>query len=79
MKNLIVIVGLPGSGKTFASEIIKSKFKADTFHTGDIIRQEIKRRGWKYTPKTDTFIAHWFHSQGREKLLLSRLWNQIKK
>lgn len=79
MKKLIIIVGLPGSGKSFAANIIKRKFKAEAFHTGNIIREEIKRRGWKYTPKTDALVAHWFHTSDREKLLVKRVWSKIKK
>ncbi|MFH0928930.1 MAG: AAA family ATPase [Candidatus Aenigmatarchaeota archaeon] len=79
MENLIVIVGLPGSGKSFASDIIRKRFKARAFNTGDLIRDEIKRRGWKYTPETDARIARWYHSEGREKLLIRRLFDKVRK
>jgi len=78
-KKLILIVGLPGSGKSTAAEIIKRKFDAEIINTGDIIREEIKNRGLKYTPKIDAFFAHWFHTSGREKLLVKRAWNKIRK
>ena len=78
MKKIILIVGLPGSGKSLASEIIKRKFKAEKFSSGDIIREEIKRRGWKYTPENDRKIADWFHTGDREKLLVKRTWSKIK-
>ena len=79
MKKIIVIVGLPGSGKTLAAEIIKKRFKAATFKSGDIIRDEVKRRGLKYTPENDSKIAHWFNTNGREKLLSRRLWDKVKR
>jgi len=79
MKKIIVIVGLPGSGKSTAAEFIKKKFKADIVHTGDIIREEVKRRGLKYTPKTDALVAHWFHEHGRERIIVKRTWDKIKK
>jgi len=79
MKKVIIIVGLPGSGKSLAAEIIKKKFKADSFRSGDIIRDEIKRRGLEYNPENDAKIAHWFNVQGREELLSKRLWNKAKK
>ncbi len=75
---LILIVGLPGSGKTFAGQILKKRFKAKVVETGDVIRDEIKRRGWKYTPKTSEKIRHYFHS-GREHLVVKRTWNKVKK
>ncbi|MFH1473754.1 MAG: AAA family ATPase [Candidatus Aenigmatarchaeota archaeon] len=79
MKKIIVIVGLPGSGKSLAAEIIKKMFNADSFKSGDIIRDEIKRRGLKYTPENDSIAAHWFNVNGREKLLSRRLWGKVKK
>src|SRR3972149_8117231 len=79
MKKIILIVGMPGSGKSLASEIIKKKFKAEKFSSGDIIREEIKRRGWKYTPENDRKIADWFHTGDRENLLVKRTWNKIRK
>jgi len=79
LKKLILIVGLPGSGKSTAVEFIKKEFNADIFHTGDIIREEVKKRGLNYTPKTDAFIAHWFHTGGRERLLVKRVWDKVKK
>jgi len=73
------MVGLPGSGKSFAADTLKKRFKAEVFHSGDIIREEIKRRGLKYTPETDALIAHWFHTSGREKLLIKIVWDKIRK
>jgi len=79
MKKIIIIVGLPGSGKTLAAEVIKKNFNAETFKSGDIIRDEVKRRGLKYTPENDSKIAHWFNVNGRERLLSKRLWKKIRK
>ena len=79
MKKIILIVGLPRSGKSLAADIIKRRFKADVFRSGDIIREEIKRRGMKYTPQSDTLVAHWFNTHGREKILTKRVWDKVKK
>ena len=76
-KALILIVGLPGSGKSFAASVIKKHFHANVFETGDIIREEIKRRGLHYTPENDTKVRLWFHS-GREHLIVERLWKKVK-
>lgn len=78
-KKLIVILGLPGSGKSTAADFIKKEFNADVFHSGDIVREEIRKRGLEYTPKTDALIAHWFHTSGRERLLVKRVWDKMKK
>jgi dephospho-CoA kinase len=79
MKKLIVIVGLPRSGKSLAADIIKRRFKADVFHSGDVIREEVKRRGMKYTPQSDALVAHWFNTHGREKILTKKVWDKVKK
>lgn len=76
-KALILIIGLPGSGKSFAAEVIKKHFHAKTLKTGDVIRDEIKRRGLPYTPENDTKIRLWFHN-GREHLIVERLWKKMK-
>ena len=76
-KALILIVGLPGSGKSFAASVIKKHFHAKVLMTGDVIREEIKRRGLPYTPENDTKIRLWFHT-GRENLIVKRLWFQMK-
>jgi len=76
-KALILIVGLPGSGKSFAAYVIKKHFHAKVFETGDVIREEIKRRGLPYTPENDTKVRLWFHS-GREHLIVERLWKKMK-
>ncbi|MBN2203353.1 MAG: AAA family ATPase [Candidatus Aenigmarchaeota archaeon] len=79
MEKLLIIVGLPGSGKSFAAEVVKEEFKASVFKSGDLIREEIKSRGLKYTPENDAKIAHWFHTSGRERLLIKRLFDKIER
>ena len=76
-KALILIVGMPGSGKSFASTVIKKHFHAKVLKTGDVIRGEIKKRGLPYMPENDTKIRLWFHS-GREHLIVERLWKKMK-
>ena len=78
-KLIIIVTGLPGSGKSSAAEMIKKNFSTVIVRTGDIVREEVKRRGLEYTPKTDALVAHWFHTGGREKLLVKRTWNKVKK
>lgn len=80
MKNqkIFILVGMPGSGKTLATEIIKKKFNAHIIHTGSLIKEEVKRRGWKYTPENDKKMRLWFNL-GREDLLAKRTWDKVKK
>jgi dephospho-CoA kinase len=76
-KLLILVTGMPGSGKSFAASVIKKHFKAKTFKTGDVIRDEIKRRGLKYNPENDKKMRIWFHS-GREHIVAERLWKKVR-
>lgn len=79
-KKLILIVGLPGSGKSTVAEFIKKEFNADIVHTGDVIRDEVKRRGLEYTPENDALIADWFNATEKgERLLVQRVWDKTKK
>jgi dephospho-CoA kinase len=76
-KVLIFILGLPGSGKSLAADALRKSFHAKVFKTGDIIREEVKKRGWKNTPENDKMMSLWFHD-GRERLIVKRLWSKIK-
>jgi len=79
MKKLILITGLPGSGKSVAADMIAKKYDAKIYHTGDLIREEVKKRKLPYTPASDKKVAEWFHKDGNEKLLAKRAWDKVKR
>ncbi len=79
MKKVILIVGMPGSGKSYAADAMRNKFGAKVIHSGDIIREEVEREGLKYSPTADAAIAHWFHSYGREALIVQKVFEMIQK
>jgi dephospho-CoA kinase len=79
MTKIVLVVGLPGSGKSTVANYIRDNYNARIFLSGDIIREEIKRRGLAYTPENDSKIAHWFHTSNREGLVVKRLWANIRK
>ncbi len=76
-KLVICLVGLPGAGKSTIAKIIKKNFSASVFETGDVIREEIKRRGLPYTKENDERVSRWFHA-GRERLIISRTASKMK-
>jgi len=76
---ILCIVGLPGSGKTFAGKLIKKHTGAYMISSGDIIREEVKSRGLKYSPTADAAVAAWFHEDGRWKAIVDKTWNRIKR
>jgi hypothetical protein len=46
--------------------------------SGDVIREEIRKRGLPYTLENDAKIRKWFHEEGRETLLLDRLLGKAR-
>ena len=46
MKKIIIVTGLPGAGKTAVSSYIK-ELGIPTFQSGDITREEMKKRGFE--------------------------------
>ena len=73
---LILIVGMPSSGKTTAARIL-GEMGFSVASTGDVIREEIKRRGLPYTKENDRKVADWFHEEGREKIVIDRLLKKV--
>ena len=74
---LILIVGMPSSGKTTAAKMLE-EMGFSVASTGDVIREEIKRRGLPYTKENDRKVADWFHEEGREKIVIARLRSKLK-
>lgn len=56
MKKIIVVTGLPGSGKSEVSEEIK-RSRVPTLYTGDIIREEVAQRGLELSVESSEYIA----------------------
>ena len=55
-RKIVVVTGLPGSGKSEVSREIKRR-KITTFITGNIIREEVSRRGLELTLESQEYIA----------------------
>lgn len=73
---ILVIIGMPASGKTSIAETAK-ELGIFTISTGDIVREEIKRRGMDYNEASDKEISEWFHEYGRERELMRRIVDKI--
>lgn len=74
---ILCIVGLPGSGKSTVTEMISRNFSACRLESGDIIREEVRRRGLRYTKENDRKVAEWFHA-GRESLITGRISKKMR-
>jgi dephospho-CoA kinase len=44
-KRALVIIGMPGSGKSTGADMLSNRLKVPRYSTGDIIRDEVKRQG----------------------------------
>ncbi|MCD6477029.1 MAG: nucleoside monophosphate kinase [Candidatus Aenigmarchaeota archaeon] len=78
MKKVLLIIGMPGSGKTTAANLLGKQLNANVIHSGDIVRQEIKRKGLKLTPEVDRKMRKYFHS-GREHIIVNKTIAQFKR
>lgn len=76
-KLILCIIGMPGAGKSTVAEMIGKNFPACVFETGDAIRDEIRRRGLRYTNENDEKISRWFHA-GRERLIIGRTARKMR-
>lgn len=76
-KLILCIIGMPGAGKTTVAKIIRKRFSACVFESGNIIREEIARRGLRYTKESDKKISEWFHA-GRENLIIERIAKKMR-
>ncbi len=56
MRTIIVVVGLPGAGKSAVSDILK-EMGIPMFRTGDVIREEVLKRGLELTIENQEKIS----------------------
>jgi dephospho-CoA kinase len=77
-RTIIVITGLPGSGKSEASGYIKS-LGIPMFRTGDIVREEVLRRGLELNAQNSEMIARKLREEEGMDVLARRLGGKIKK
>jgi len=73
---LVLVVGMPGSGKSTAAETAK-RLGFGVFSFGDIVRDEVRRRKLRENEENVEKTANWFHS-GREHLLAYRLEKKLR-
>lgn len=73
---LILLVGLTSSGKSTAAKILE-EMGFSVACSGDVIREEIRKRGLPYTKENDVKMAKWFNEQG-ENLVVERMLHRLK-
>ncbi|MFZ3077710.1 MAG: nucleoside monophosphate kinase [Candidatus Aenigmatarchaeota archaeon] len=76
-KLILCIIGLPGAGKSTVAKMIARNFSACSFESGNVIREEVRRRELRYTKENDRKIAEWFHA-GRENLIIERMAKKMR-
>lgn len=73
---LVLLVGLTSSGKSTAARIL-GEMGFSVACSGDVIREEICKRGLPYTKENDVKMCQWFNRQG-EGLVVERLLHKLK-
>jgi dephospho-CoA kinase len=59
-KRVVVVAGLPGSGKTTLSKSLSRAMKAPRHTCGDVVRGWIRGQGLPYTPQNDRIASQHF-------------------
>ena len=65
-KKVILLVGLPGSGKTTIAKRLSARLGAPMWTSGDVIRKTIAERGLPYTAANDRSVAEELARTGGE-------------
>jgi len=76
-RTILIVTGLPGSGKSEVSEYIKSK-GIPMFKTGDVIREEVIKRGLELTPQNSEMIARKLREEEGMDVAARRVGKKIK-
>lgn len=73
---IIIILGAPGSGKGTQAELIKKEFNLDHISTGELIRNEIKKK------TKNSAIINQYLKQGKlipNNIIINILYSKLKK
>jgi len=76
-KTIIVVTGLPGSGKSEVSSYMKS-LGIPMFRTGDVIREEVLKRGLELNPQNSEMIARRLREEEGMDVASRRVGKKIK-
>ncbi len=75
-RRLILVVGMPGSGKTIVTKIAK-KLNIKTYVMGDIVREEATRRGLAHTPENLNRVASELRRLYGEDIIARRVLERL--
>lgn len=54
---IVAVTGLPGSGKSVVARVIAEELESPIISMGDLVREEVRRRGLELTPWTLETVA----------------------
>jgi len=77
VKTILVVTGLPGSGKSEVSDYIKS-LGIPMLRSGDVIREEVMRRGLELNTKNSEMISRKLREEEGMDAPVRRVGEQIK-
>lgn len=78
MKKIIVIIGLPGSGKDTIAGFLKEK-GIPSYGLGDVVREEVRKRGLPITKENQEDVASDLRKKHGKDIVVRLLEEDIKK
>ncbi len=78
MRVIILLTGMPGSGKSVVSEVAK-EMGIEVFNMGDVVREEVFRRGLEPTPENILRVATELRERFGQNIIARRVAEKIAK
>jgi dephospho-CoA kinase len=79
MKQIIAIVGMPGSGKSVVTEYLKTKYDFDIIYFGGYILKEVKKQGLEISHENEKIIRERLRAEIGKDVIARLAYNDILK
>ena len=76
MRIIILLTGMPGSGKSVVSEVAR-EMDIEVFNMGDVVREEVSRRGLEPTPENILRVATELRRRFGQDIIARRVAEKI--
>lgn len=76
---VVAVTGLPGSGKSLVAQVIAEYLKLPLISMGDLVREEVKRRGLELTPWNLEVVAIELRRERGSSVVAQMLLEEVKR
>ncbi|MEM0340342.1 MAG: AAA family ATPase [Acidilobaceae archaeon] len=76
---MVAVTGLPGSGKSLVAQVIAEYLKLPLISMGDLVREEVKRRGLELTPWNLEVVAIELRRERGSSVVAQMLLEEVKR